>query len=153
MAVLSALASRLVAAARAERPSAIVSAAVVPDENAAVSQKYQSWPTWLADGLLDALCPMTYTQDSRIFRAQVEQARSRVKPGQGLWAGIGSYRLSLEGTVEKIRAARESGASGVLVFSHESLAASDLVRLRQEAFTGPARAASVLATGQVAGTK
>ena len=151
--VLSALATRLVAAARAERPTAVVSAAVVPDENAAVSQKYQSWPTWLAEGLLDALCPMTYTQDTRIFRTQVEQARSRMKPGQGLWAGIGSYRLSLEGTIEKIRAARESGASGVLVFSHESLVASDLQRLRLEAFSGPSRAASVLATGQVAGTK
>ena len=152
-AVLSSLAARLVKAARAERPSAIVSAAVVPDENAAISQKYQSWPTWLADGLLDALCPMTYTQDGRIFRTQVEQARSRMKPGQGLWAGIGAYRLSLEGTIEKIRAARESGASGVLVFSHESLATSDLQRLRQQAFSGPTRTASVLATGQVAGTK
>ena len=151
--VLSALATRLVGAARAERPTVLVSAAVVPDENAAVSQKFQSWPKWLADGLLDAICPMTYTPDSRIFRTQVEQARSRVRPGQALWAGIGAYRLSIDGTIEKIRAARESGASGVVAFSHESFAASDLPRLRQDAFFGPARAASLLPTGQGAGTK
>jgi uncharacterized lipoprotein YddW (UPF0748 family) len=151
--VLSALATRLVAAARAERPTLLVSAAVVPDENAAVSQKYQSWPRWLADGLLDALCPMTYTPDSRIFRAQVEQARTRMRPGQGLWAGIGAYRLSVEGTIERIRAARESGASGVVVFSHESFATADLPRLRLEAFPGPARAASLLSTGLGPGTK
>jgi uncharacterized lipoprotein YddW (UPF0748 family) len=151
--LLSALAARLVRTARAERPSAIISAAVVPDENQAVSQKYQSWPSWLADGLLDAVCPMTYTPENDIFRAQVEQARTRVRGGQGLWAGIGAYRLSLEGTIEKIRMARQSGASGVLVFSHESLASSDLGRLRQEAFAGPARAASFGGTGVAAGTR
>ncbi len=151
--VLSVLAARLVAAARAERPAVVVSAAVVPDENQAVSQKYQSWPSWLADGLLDALCPMTYTPDSRIFRTQVEQARSRVRAGQGLWAGIGAYRLSVDGTIEKIRTARESGASGVVVFSHESFTTADLQRLRQDAFGVPARTLSLLATGQAAGTK
>jgi uncharacterized lipoprotein YddW (UPF0748 family) len=151
--VLSALAARLVAAARKQRPSALVSAAVVPDENQAISQKYQSWPSWLADGLLDAVCPMTYTPESRIFRAQVEQARTRVRTGQGLWAGIGAYRLSVDGTIEKIRMARESGASGVLVFSHESLATVDLRRLKQEAFAGPARAASFVGTGVTAGAR
>jgi uncharacterized lipoprotein YddW (UPF0748 family) len=145
--VLSALAARLVGAARAERPRALVSAAVVPDEITAVGHKYQSWPAWLADGLLDALCPMTYTPDNRIFRAQVEQARSRVGPGQGLWAGIGTYRLGVDGTVEKIRAARALGATGVLVFSHESLTSADWKRLRQEAFSLPARTAGLAAAG------
>jgi uncharacterized lipoprotein YddW (UPF0748 family) len=151
--VLSALAARLVAASRYERPRALVSAAVVPDENQAVSHKYQSWPTWLADGLLDAVCPMTYTPENRIFRSQVEQARTRVRAGQRLWAGIGAYRLSVDGTIEKIRVARQSGASGVVVFSHESLASSDLRRLKQEAFAGPARAASFAGTGAAAGTR
>jgi uncharacterized lipoprotein YddW (UPF0748 family) len=140
--VVSALAARLVKAARSERPAATVSAAVVPDEVTAVSHKHQNWPGWLADGLLDALCPMTYTPDSRIFRAQVEQARSRMQAGQGLWPGIGAYRLTVEGTIEKIRTARSSGASGVLVFSHESLAETDLRRLRQEVFGEPAQASA-----------
>jgi uncharacterized lipoprotein YddW (UPF0748 family) len=138
--VLSALAARLVKAARAERPASTVSAAVVPDEVTAVSHKHQNWPGWLADGLLDALCPMTYTPDSRIFRTQVEQARTRVQPGQGLWPGIGAYRLTVDGTIERIRTARASGASGVVVFSHESLAGGDLRRLRQEVFGGVSRA-------------
>jgi uncharacterized lipoprotein YddW (UPF0748 family) len=151
--VLSALAARLVGAARAERPKIVVSAAVTPDEITAVGHKYQSWPTWLKDGLLDALCPMTYTQDSQIFRAQVEQARSRVGPGQGLWAGIGTYRLGVEGTVEKIRAARAMGATGVLVFSHESLTSTDWRRLRQEAFSSPARTAGLAAAGAPLSTR
>jgi uncharacterized lipoprotein YddW (UPF0748 family) len=149
--VLSVLAARLVQAARAERPRARVSAAVVPDEVTAVSHKYQSWPTWLRDGLLDALCPMTYTPDDRIFRAQLGQAKSRLRAGQNLWAGIGAYRLGLEGTVDKIRLARELGASGVLVFSHESLSPPELSRLRQEAFSG--RVSTGTGLGVAAGTR
>jgi uncharacterized lipoprotein YddW (UPF0748 family) len=147
--VLSALATRLVTVARAERPAVRVSAAVVPDEVTAVSQKYQSWPSWLADGLLDALCPMTYTPDSRIFKTQVAQARTRLGPRQELWAGIGTYRLGVAGSVEKIRAARESGAQGVLVFSHESLSPAEWKRLRLEAFASPVRAAGLSAPGVV----
>lgn len=151
--VLSALATRLVKAARAERPASTVSAAVVPDEVTAVSHKHQNWPGWLADGLLDALCPMTYTADSRIFQTQVEQARSRVQPGQGLWPGIGAYRLTVDGTIEKIRAARASGASGVVVFSHESLATGDLRRLRQEVFGAVARASAGGGMGVAVGAR
>jgi uncharacterized lipoprotein YddW (UPF0748 family) len=145
--LLSALAARLVRVAKAERPALRLSAAVVPDEVQAVSHKFQSWPAWLADGLLDVVCPMAYTPDSRIFRSQLAVARSHVASGQGLWAGIGSYRLTVDGTIEKIQAARESGASGVVLFSHESFADGDWRRLRLEAFTGPGRASAPPPTG------
>jgi uncharacterized lipoprotein YddW (UPF0748 family) len=144
--VLDRLAEQLVRAARAERPAIVVSAAVVPDEAAAVQHKFQDWPSWLRAGLLDALCPMTYTQDTRVFRAQLEQVRTHVRPGQFLWAGVGAYRLSVEGTAEKIRAARAAGAGGVVVFSHESLATGDWRRLREAAFTSSAPAAAVPAS-------
>jgi uncharacterized lipoprotein YddW (UPF0748 family) len=128
------LASRLAKAARAERPGLVVSAAVAADEYQAVSEKYQAWPQWLAERLLDAVCPMAYTADSRIFLQQVQQARTRVQEGQRLWAGIGAYRLDVAGIVEKVRLAREAGAAGVVLFSHESLAPADLKRLHDEAF-------------------
>jgi hypothetical protein len=46
--------------------------------------------------------------------------------------------------VEKIRLARQAGAAGILVFSHESLAREDMDRLRQQAFprARPPRAGS-----------
>jgi hypothetical protein len=87
---------------------------------------------------------MAYTPDSRIFRTQVEQARSRVPAGQALWAGIGAYRLTLAGIVERIQVARASGASGVVLFSNESLAGPDWKRLRQEAFPLALAASPVL---------
>ena len=44
----------------------------------ALYQRYQAWPAWMARGVLDAVCPMAYTPDTRLFRAQVEQARARL---------------------------------------------------------------------------
>jgi uncharacterized lipoprotein YddW (UPF0748 family) len=137
---LDTLAERLSRTARATRPGAVVSAAVVPDEVQAVHERFQAWPEWTARGILDAVCPMAYTPDSRLFRQQVERVRARVGPAMPVWAGVGAYRLPFEGVVEKIRLARDAGASGVVLFSHESLASTDLDRLRA-AFTLPGGAA------------
>jgi uncharacterized lipoprotein YddW (UPF0748 family) len=133
--VLTSLAERLSSAARSERPGLIISAAVVPDEAAAIHHRYQDWPTWLSRGILDALCPMTYTPDTRIFREQVEGATARAKAGQSIWAGVGAYRLTVDDVFEKIGAARHAGASGVVLFSNESLSAAALKRLSTEVFT------------------
>ena len=139
-AALDDLAVRLSAAARQARPGLVVSAAVVPDLSKALYQNYQSWPSWMARGVLDAVCPMIYTPDTRLFRTQVEQARAKLGTSAPVWAGVGAWRLPVGSVLEKIRAAREAGASGVVLFSHESFVASDLDRLREEAFTAPAAA-------------
>jgi len=103
---------------------------VVPDQATAIRSRFQDWPEWLARGMLDAVCPMAYTIDSRVFRQQVIQARERLGPGQAVWAGVGAYRLPLGGILEKIAVAREAGANGVVLFSHESLQPWELDRLR-----------------------
>ncbi len=138
---LTGLAARLAQAARQERPGLCVSSAVVPDEAGALAQKFQDWPSWSARGILDAVVPMTYTTDSRIYREQVAQARA-LSPAKPVWAGVGMYRLPLAGTLEMILLARQAGANGVVLFSHESLQnadrAADRRRLRDEAFARPA---------------
>lgn len=133
-AVLTELAYGLARAARVERPDIVVSAAVVPDEATALHHKFQDWPTWLSRGILDAVCPMAYTPDSRLFRDQVKAAEARLWPGQAVWAGIGAFRLSPEGIVEKIGAARDVGAAGVVLFSHEALSAPLVKLLSADAF-------------------
>jgi uncharacterized lipoprotein YddW (UPF0748 family) len=137
---LTALTERLSRAARDERRGLVVSAAVVPDEAKAVAERYQDWPAWLAGGVVDALCPMAYTPDARLFRHQVEQARARAGPGRPIWAGVGAYRLSPGEVVDRVRAAREAGASGVVLFSHESLDEEGWARVRAEAFVPGAAA-------------
>jgi uncharacterized lipoprotein YddW (UPF0748 family) len=152
--VLTALATRLSDAARVERPGLVISAAVTPDEAQAVNNKFQDWPRWLANGVLSALCPMAYTPDSRIFQEQIEQARVRARGGQAVWAGIGAYRLDLAGIAEKVVLAREAGANGVVLFSHESFEPGEMRRLRDEAFgtRGLAAQAEPRAARQPAGS-
>jgi uncharacterized lipoprotein YddW (UPF0748 family) len=100
-----------------------------------VAQKFQDWPAWLDSGILSAVCPMTYTTDDRIFQSQVETAREKAVRGQPVWAGVGAYRLDPAGVVEKVVLARQSGARGVVLFSHESLDPDHMRLLREEAFS------------------
>jgi uncharacterized lipoprotein YddW (UPF0748 family) len=132
-AAVDALVARLARTARAARPSIVVSAAVVP-EATAMREKGQAWPRWVRTGVLDAVCPMAYTPDTALFREQIVGLRERLGPKAALWAGIGAYRLQQESVVEKVLAARAAGASGVVLFSSDALATSDLDRLRNEAF-------------------
>jgi uncharacterized lipoprotein YddW (UPF0748 family) len=118
---LTRLAARLARAARETRPGILVSAAVVPDEATARHQKLQDWPAWLGRGILDAVVPMAYTPEDRIFDAQIASARGHLGPRQSLWAGVGAYRLELPQVAERIAAARRAGAGGVVLFSHEAL--------------------------------
>jgi uncharacterized lipoprotein YddW (UPF0748 family) len=141
--LLTALARRLSATARHQRPGVVVSAAVVPAEAEAVNHKFQPWPAWIASGILDAVCPMAYTPDPQIFRAQIESARAIAKPGQGVWAGVGAYRLTIGEVVKNIATAREIGASGVVLFSHESLDNTSMETLRRDAFARPPLLAAV----------
>ncbi len=134
---LTALTTRLADAARSERPGILVSAAVTPDEAQALHHKYQDWPGWLRQGVLSAVCPMTYTPDNRLFAQLLEDAR-RTANEKPVWAGIGAYRLDPAGLVEKIALARRAGANGVVLFSNESLDPAHLRRLREEAFSGRA---------------
>jgi hypothetical protein len=65
---------------------------------------------------------MAYATDPGKFEEQISSARD----GAGrhpVWAGIGAYRLSAEQTVDDIRTARRLGASGVILFSYDSLVA------------------------------
>jgi uncharacterized lipoprotein YddW (UPF0748 family) len=137
---LTSLTTRLARAARAERPSLLVSAAVAPDEAQAVNHKFQDWPAWARAGVVAALCPMTYTPDSRLFAQQLEAIRERAGTRQLMWAGIGAYRLDLPGVVEKVTLARRAGAQGVLLFSHESFDSSGLRSLGQPGFGARAAA-------------
>jgi len=66
------------------------------------------------------VCPMAYATDSTVFSAQVADAR-QMAGGRPVWAGIGAYRLSSSETIENIRIARRLGASGVILYSYDSL--------------------------------
>ncbi len=124
---LSALVTRIRAAVKRERPSIELSAAVAPDAAEATAIRLQDWRAWIDGRLLDAVCPMAYTQDTALFTAQVAAAQA-VAGASAVWAGIGSYRLTPAQTLEHIAAARRAGAAGIALFSYDSLIAPPAAR-------------------------
>jgi uncharacterized lipoprotein YddW (UPF0748 family) len=123
---LADLVARLRMAVRATRPSAWMSAAVIPDVVEAQRDRLQDWPDWARRGLIDAICPMGYTTSLTRFTEQIEGV-GRAAGGQPVWAGIGAWRLEPAQVVRHIGAARTAGAAGIVLFSYDSLVA-DAVR-------------------------
>jgi uncharacterized lipoprotein YddW (UPF0748 family) len=117
---VTALLTRIRQAVKSRRPGAMLTAAVFPDADDAANQRLQNWSGWLAGGLLDAICPMAYTTNPDVFRSQISSAE-QLAGRRSVWAGIGAYQLSASATVENIRAARELGAEGVILFSYDNL--------------------------------
>lgn len=119
---LTALVMRVRTAVKAARPEAVVSAAVVPEVQAAFDTRMQNWRTWIDQSLIDVLCPMAYSTDPAVFARQVADAR-QYAGDVGVWAGIGAYRLKPAETLQFIDAARRLGTSGIALFSYDSLIA------------------------------
>jgi uncharacterized lipoprotein YddW (UPF0748 family) len=117
---LTSLAMRLRSAVKRARPDAMVSAAVVPDAEEALTNRLQDWRTWVESGILDAICPMAYTTDATVFAQQISGAHA-IAGVHGVWAGIGAWRLSPEQTIQHIGLARKAGAAGLVLFSYDSL--------------------------------
>jgi uncharacterized lipoprotein YddW (UPF0748 family) len=137
---LTDLVTRLRETVRAVRPSAVLSAAVVPDPKEALDRRLQDWRTWLDRSLLDAVCPMAYTTDAALFARQIAQARA-LAGAAPVWAGVGAYRLTSAGTLAHIDAARRQGAAGIILFSYDALVTppndpASLAALGRAAFGG-----------------
>jgi uncharacterized lipoprotein YddW (UPF0748 family) len=135
---LNGLLMRVRTAIKSANPRAIISAAVAPELDTAVGAKMQDWRTWLEQGLVDVLCPMTYTQDAELFERQVAAAADLAGP-RPVWAGVAAYRLSGPATLRHIDLARRSRAAGVVLFSYDALvsppnSASSLAALARAAF-------------------
>jgi uncharacterized lipoprotein YddW (UPF0748 family) len=120
------LVSRIYNGVKSVKPNAIISAAVFANEEDAARSRFQDWKEWLRMGWLDVVCPMAYTPDTEAFRKQMLTAMN-LASGKRVWGGIGAYKQTAESAVEKIRAARELGAQGFILFSYDSsIKVSDL---------------------------
>ena len=117
---MTALVARVRQTVTAARPGIMITCAVFPDSQDAFDERMQDWRKWLESGLVDAVAPMAYTQESARFAEQIAAA-GEIAGGRAVWAGIGAYRLTPAQTVENIQAARRLGAAGFVLFSYDSL--------------------------------
>jgi uncharacterized lipoprotein YddW (UPF0748 family) len=113
------LVERIYWGVKKRNPKVIVSADVFANAKDAYENRFQDWRSWLQRGFLDVAALMAYSTNTQIFRDQIRVA---VEAGgrDHVWAGIGAYRQVADSTVEKIRAARELGARGIVLFSYTS---------------------------------
>lgn len=102
----------------------LVSAAVFADTASAHDRRFQDWRAWLRRGILDVACPMAYTDSTPLFRERIQAAVATVD-GARIWAGIGAYRNTVEGTLGQIGVARELGAAGIVLFSYDFMVRGD----------------------------
>jgi uncharacterized lipoprotein YddW (UPF0748 family) len=117
---VTAVVERIGVGLHARKPEALLTAAVLANDEAALNKCSQDWKLWLERDLLDAVCPMAYTADSAVFRRQVGKAKSSAS-GHQVWAGVGAYRMPVESTIEKIGIARKCGVEGVVLFSYDDM--------------------------------
>lgn len=116
---VSALVERIYRDVKAHDPRLVVSAAVIADRDVAYDDRFQDWPTWLREGVLDVAVPMAYTPDATRFVDLIETARNAAGDRRRVWAGIGAYMNTPEGTLAMIDIARGEDAGGVVLFSYD----------------------------------
>ena len=104
---------------KARKPQVTVSAAVVADSQVAYGTRFQDWHSWLSDGIIDIAVPMAYTRDRERFQSFVRTARAAAGSRERVWAGVGSYMNTPEGTLEQIELARSEDVGGVVLFSYD----------------------------------
>jgi len=111
------------------KPRIVVSASTVawgdrPDNFAASSPfavVCQDWKTWLAEGLLDANCPMNYKQESNPKQAASFRnwlvGFKQWSSGKPTYVGIDVHSNSVSDVIKQIDAVRKSGLDGFVLFS------------------------------------
>jgi uncharacterized lipoprotein YddW (UPF0748 family) len=113
------LVERVYQGVKARKPNALVSAAVFANDKDAFDARRQDWKLWLKRGILDVACPMAYTEETATFTRQIEVAVGARGTNQ-VWAGIGSWKIPVVSSLEKISAARQKGAQGFILFSYDA---------------------------------
>lgn len=94
----------------------VLSAAVLPDPGAAYLDKGQDWRVWAAEGLVDALYPMSYFGGPERVRGQLAKIRRDTAGKVRLWAGLGAFIKKPEEIGREAAAARHLDFSGICLF-------------------------------------
>jgi uncharacterized lipoprotein YddW (UPF0748 family) len=117
-AAITAIVRETTARVRAARPGIVVSAAVFPDPTVARERVLQRWPEWASEKLIDLVCPMAYRTDTAEVRRLLGAARAAA-PATRMWGGLMAYAGERERARDQVRAARDAGCDGVILFAYD----------------------------------
>lgn len=115
-------------AVRKINPACLISAAVFPVPETARGLG-QNWPAWVADGSVDFVCPMTYSDSAAGFERLLELSL-RLAPAEKIWPGIGysadESQLDSVGMGEQFERALRRKTGGVVIFAADSRLAGEI---------------------------
>ena len=100
-------------------PDLVVSAAVIGDYDNGPNIFFQEAHRWLAEGIMDMVFPMTYTDDPALFQRWLK----RHKPfahGRAICPGLMIYSDSTT-VLRELNAVRQMGFPGLALFAYSSL--------------------------------
>ena len=112
------LVEKIYVGVKRRRPEVLVSAAVFPDAQESYLHQYQDWEGWLRRGIVDVVAPMAYNPDDGLFDQAISHA-AEVGGPERVWAGVGAYLNTYEGTLSKIDITQRIGVRGFLLFSYD----------------------------------
>jgi len=124
--------------ARAIRPGVKISAAVFWNYPDCMNNEGQDWKLWIDEGLVDFLCPMSYTDSLPTFKLRTSQHLAIANGRIPVYPGIGASSPGLrpEQVALQIKAARDLGAPGFMIFQYDLASALSLL---PELAKGPTR--------------
>ncbi len=114
---ISAFLDSLYAAIKFYNPKLVVSAAVISNYDLGKKIYFQDSHGWLARGSVDAIYPMLYTDDAKIFKRRLNDFLQN-SHNRHVYPGINLDYDDVDGKFDIIR---ELGASGMGVFSYSEL--------------------------------
>jgi uncharacterized lipoprotein YddW (UPF0748 family) len=117
-AAVTALVRATTARLRALRPEIVISAAVFPDPTIARERVLQRWPEWVREKLVDLVCPMAYRTDTAEVARLLRAARAAA-PGVRMWGGLMAYAGERDRVRDQVRAARDAGCDGAILFAYD----------------------------------
>jgi uncharacterized lipoprotein YddW (UPF0748 family) len=117
-AAITVLVRETAARVRAARPGIVISAAVFPDPTVARERVLQRWPDWAAEGLIDLVCPMAYRTDTTEVARLLAAARAAA-PSTPMWGGLMAYAGERDRARAHVRAARDAGCDGAILFAYD----------------------------------
>lgn len=100
------------------KPNLMISAAVFPmrRESRIVSIQ-QDWETWIENGWVDTLSPMSYTSDPQRLQGMFDYVQSSPRKRSLIYPGIALHRLDGGQLVQHLEALRQQGGLGATLFA------------------------------------
>jgi len=97
----------------------------------------QDWRQWIADGIVDFLCPMDYTTRLDVFTNNVAQQLAHAAGRIPIYPGIGAFILEPDDFLAQLQQTRTAATGGFIVFELSSGAVTNLLPVIRAGATAP----------------